>query len=114
VLGYYQYHAVPGNTTQVAHLQPTCRLVVAERVDSPQSACTTWLGSAYPDLDPMDSSTPRLASLSRRSLQRHPSSIRAVCVNAHVRIRAGGRSVIVVPTATTAAQRRLGTANGFV
>ena len=41
-------------------------------------------------LQPLDSLPRVLASLSQRSLRRHSSEVRAVCVDAHVRICAGG------------------------
>src|SRR5262249_6868424 len=48
------------------------------------------MGSSPSSLEPMDSSTPCSASLSRCALCRHASKVRAVCVNALVRICAGG------------------------
>src|SRR5262249_2965729 len=48
------------------------------------------LGTLYPSLEPVDSSTPRSAPLSRCTLLRHPSFVRAVCVDAPVRLCAGG------------------------
>src|SRR5438552_13592901 len=48
------------------------------------------LGSPHIDLRPLDSGTSRLASLSHATLLRHSSKVGAVCVNAHVRICAGG------------------------
>src|SRR5262249_55004352 len=48
------------------------------------------LGTLYPSLEPVDSSTPSSAPLSRCTLLRHPSFGRAVCVDAPVRIWAGG------------------------
>jgi glycosyltransferase 2 family protein len=44
------------------------------------------LGTLYPSLEPVDSSTTRSAPLSRCALLRHPSFVRAVCVDALVRI----------------------------
>jgi hypothetical protein len=48
------------------------------------------MGSFLPSLAPVDSATPHSASLSGCSLRRHSSRVRAVCVNALVRICAGG------------------------
>jgi RNA-directed DNA polymerase len=45
-------------------LQPACRKVVAERLNSPQPACQGRLGSAHADFDSMDSSTSYSAPLS--------------------------------------------------
>ncbi len=42
----------------------------------------------------------REANRSQGSLPRHPSFRRAVCIDALVRICAGGRFVRIVPTAT--------------
>src|SRR5229473_3435245 len=48
------------------------------------------MGTLYPSPEPVDSSTPSSAPLSRRTLLRHSSFVRAVCVDAPVRIWAGG------------------------
>ena len=48
------------------------------------------LGTSYPSLELVDSSAPRSAPLSRCGLLRYSSFVRAVCVNALVRICAGG------------------------
>ena len=90
VLGYYQYHAVPGNTTQLRIFSIGCRLAVAERFGSSQSARTVSVGNvlarswtdgflhpAFCILILMLASTPLI-------------QVRAVCVNALVRICAGG------------------------
>jgi hypothetical protein len=74
--------------------------IVAERFSPSQSACAGGLGSPQPAAGPVDSCPPRSAPLSRQALRRHSSSVRAVCVDAHVRICAGGRPAMVVPTAT--------------
>ena len=89
VLGYYQYHAVPGNMTQLRIFKLRVQ-AMAECSGSPQSARTDALGPFYPSLKPVDSSTPRSAPLSRCTLLRHSSFVRAVCVDALVRICAGG------------------------
>src|SRR5450755_2149033 len=90
VLGYYQYHAVPGNTTQLRIFKlRVCRLWQSCS-GPPESARTDAVGTFYPSLEPVDSSTPRSAPLSRCTLLRHSSFVRAVCVDALVRICAGG------------------------
>src|SRR5713101_1027899 len=63
---------------------------MAECSGPPQSARKDVLGTFDPSLEPVDSSTPRSAPLSRCTLLRHSSFVRAVCVNALVRICAGG------------------------
>src|SRR5439155_24839192 len=63
---------------------------MAECSGPPQPARTDAVGTFYPSLEPVDSSTPRSAPLSRCTLLRHSSFVRAVCVDALVRIRAGG------------------------
>src|SRR5713226_7420973 len=63
---------------------------MAECSGPPQSARTDALGTFYPNLELVDSSTPRSAPLSRCTLLRHSSFVRAVCVDAPVRICAGG------------------------
>src|SRR5216684_7313380 len=73
----------------VAHLQTSRVQAMAECSDAPQPARTDALGTSYPSLEPVDSSTPRSAPLPRRSLLRHSSFVRAVCVDALVRICAG-------------------------
>jgi hypothetical protein len=67
---------------------------------APQPARRDALGTSYPNLETVDSSTARSAFLSRCTLLRHSSFVRAVCVNALVRDLRGGRSAMVVPTAT--------------
>src|SRR5260370_2356529 len=84
----------------VAHLSTTCQPAVAECPHTAQSASTGAVGATYSTVEPMGSPTSRPASLSRRTLLRHSSFVRAVCVDALVRICAGGRSAMVVPTAT--------------
>jgi hypothetical protein len=74
----------------VAHLQTSRVQAMAECSGPPQSTRTDALGASYPSLEPVDSSTPRSAPLSRCPLLRHSSFVRAVCVDALVRIRAGG------------------------
>ena len=66
--------------------QPT----VAKRPGSPQSTREGRSGGVCPSLRQVDSTTPCPASLSRSPLLRHSSFIRAVCVDAPVRICAGG------------------------
>jgi hypothetical protein len=63
---------------------------MAECSGPPQSARKDAVGMVYPSLEPVDSSTPRSAPLSRCTLLRHSSFVRAVCVDALVRICAGG------------------------
>src|SRR5713226_2814306 len=74
----------------VAHLQTSRVQAMAECSGPPQSARTDALGTFYPSPEPVDSSTPRSAPLPRRTLLRHSSLVRAVCVDALVRIWAGG------------------------
>src|SRR6266849_5426327 len=73
----------------VAHLQTSRVQAMAECSGPPQPARTDALGTFYPSLEPVDSSTPRSAPLSRCTLPRHSSFVRAVCVDALVRICAG-------------------------
>src|SRR5882762_8860577 len=63
---------------------------MAECSGPPQSTRKDVLGTFYPSPEPVDSSTPSSAPLSRRTLLRHSSFVRAVCVDAPVRICAGG------------------------
>src|SRR5229473_2735087 len=74
----------------VAHLQTSCVPAMAECSGPPQSTRKDVLGTFYPRPEPVDSSTPSSAPLSRRTLLRHSSFVRAVCVDALVRICAGG------------------------
>jgi hypothetical protein len=89
VLGYYQYHAVPGNSTQLRIFsRRVCWLWRTAR--PPQPTRTGGMGSTLSAPEPVDSTAPHSAPLSHGPLCRHPSLVRAVCVNAHVRICAGG------------------------
>ena len=90
VLGYYQYHAVPGNTGQLRIFQASHLPVVAERSRPSQSTRAGGLGPSQPTAQPVDSATHAFCILILTTLRRHSSSVRAVCVNAHVRICAGG------------------------
>src|SRR5438309_764423 len=63
---------------------------VAQGSLSPQPEGGAALGSSDTDLRPMDSGTSCPASLSDATLLRESSEVGAVCVNAHVRICAGG------------------------
>jgi len=90
VTGYYQYHAVPGNIDQMRTFrQRVNRLWRNVLVRRSQPAKRRW-ESLTPGLQQVDTHTPNPASLPSRPLQRHSSFIRAVCVDAHVRIRPGG------------------------
>ena len=71
-------------------LWATCPSVVASDSWSPQSERNVALGSTDTDLRPLDSSTSCRASISDRTVPRHSSKVGAVCVDAHVRICAGG------------------------
>src|ERR1700692_4156017 len=84
----------------VAHLQTSRVQAMAQCSGPPQPARTDALGTSYPSLKSVDSSTPRSAPLSRCTLLRHSSFVRAVCVDALVRICAG--------PATAIAKRRQG------
>ena len=79
-----------GQLDSVAHFPPTRLPAVAECPHPSQSTRPGALGSSLSSLDAVDSSTPHSASLSRCPLRRYPSPVRAVCVNALVRICAGG------------------------
>src|SRR6266481_6454883 len=70
----------------VAHLQTSRVQAMAECSGPPQSARTDAMGTFYPSPELVDSSTPRSAPLSRCTLLRHSSFVRAVCVDALVRI----------------------------
>src|SRR5712692_4030693 len=63
---------------------------MAECSAPPQSTRKDALGTFYPSPETVDSPTPSSAPLSRCTLLRHPSFVRAVCVDALVRICAGG------------------------
>ncbi len=71
---------------------PASRMpTVAEHPGSSQSTRAGAMGSSHRIAGPVDSPAPSSASLSRQTLRRSPSSsVRAVCVNAHVRICAAG------------------------
>ena len=89
-LGYYNYYAVPGNIDRLnvfaQRLRRLWRLILCRRS---QRGRMLW-DRLTPIFQRLDSSTPRFASLSLRTLCRHPSKVGAVCVNALVRFCAGG------------------------
>ena len=78
------------NTGSVARLQASHMPIVAERSSPSQSTREGGLGPSQPTAQPVDSAPSCPASLSGQALRRHSSSVRAVCVSAHVRICAGG------------------------
>jgi hypothetical protein len=82
----------PREHDSVAHLQTSRTQAMAECSRPPQPARTDAVGTSYPNLEPVDSSAPRSAPLSRCTLLRHSSFVRAVCVDALVRICAGALS----------------------
>jgi len=88
VNGYYRYHAVPGNIDRLSVFGQRLRrlwwLILRRRSQRRRS----WEGR--PALPAVDSSSARSASLSCSSLPRHSSKVGAVCVEAPVRICAGG------------------------
>src|SRR5271166_362471 len=79
----------PRKHRQVECLRATVAAIVVAHSTPPQSA-TCAVGSAPTDLHPVASSPTRFASLSYSSLFRHSSKVGAVCVEAPVRICAGG------------------------
>jgi hypothetical protein len=79
-----------GQLDPATHLPASRWLVVAGGLSPSQSAGTDAIGASLPTLAPVGSATPRSASIFRRALRRHSSRVRAVCVNALVRICAGG------------------------
>src|SRR6476620_2401240 len=79
----------PGQHRPVECLRATVAALVVAQSTPPQSA-TCAVGSAPTDLHPVASSSTRFASLSYCSLPRHSSKVGAVCVEAPVRICAGG------------------------
>jgi hypothetical protein len=91
VLGYYQYHAVPGNTGPLRVFMYRVRWLWRSVLVRPsESTRRSAMGSSPSSRKPLDSHTPRSAPLSRCALCRHASTVRAVCINALVRICAGG------------------------
>jgi hypothetical protein len=90
VTGYYQYPCCSREYRSDAHLQAARQSALAKRLGSSQPTRKEEVGVTDPGLQQVDTHTPNPASLPSRSLQRHSSFIRAVCVDAHVRIRPGG------------------------
>src|SRR6478672_11603337 len=73
-------------------LRPAAPAFVAADLMPPQSAWPCVVGSVDSGLSALDSSSPRFASLSFRTLRRYSSKVGAVCVNALVRFCAGAIS----------------------
>jgi hypothetical protein len=90
VQGYYQYHAVPGNLSQLSAFRHRLWQAVASHFKSAQPARSEALAAVVSAARTLDSFPTSSAPLSSSSLRRHASKIRAVCVNALVRICAGG------------------------
>jgi hypothetical protein len=79
----------PGKHRPVECLRATSAATVAAHSSPPQPT-TRRVGSVLPDLYAVDSSSTSSASLSYSPLPRHSSKVGAVCVEALVRICAGG------------------------
>ena len=73
VLGYYQYHAVPGNSSQLrTFARRVCRLWRSVLVRRSQRAQVRW-ARLTPSVEPLDSTPPRSAPLPEvRFAARHP------------------------------------------
>src|SRR6476646_10256134 len=95
----------PGKHRPVECLRATSAATVVAHSPPPQST-TRRVGSVPPDLHAVAASSTCSASLSYSSFSRHSSKAGAVCVKAPVRICAGGRSVMIVPTASVVSVRR--------
>src|SRR6516164_9767490 len=72
------------------HLQAAHQPAVVSGTRTPQSACPQKVGGSHSVVRTVDTAPESPAPLSSSSLLRHSSFIRAVCVNALVRICAGG------------------------
>ena len=72
------------------HLQAAHQPAVVSGTRTPQSACPQKVGGSHSVARTVDTAPESPAPLSPSSLLRHSSFIRAVCVNALVRICAGG------------------------
>src|ERR1035438_7963920 len=72
------------------HLQAAHQPAVVSGNRTPQSVCPQKVGGSRSVVRTVDTAPESPAPLSSSSLLRHSSFIRAVCVNALVRIRAGG------------------------
>src|SRR5437660_11827329 len=79
----------PGKHRPVECLRTTLAAIVAAH-STPSQSTTNVVEPDNPDLQAVDSSPTRFASLSYRSLPRHSSKVGAVCVEAPVRFCAGG------------------------
>jgi group II intron reverse transcriptase/maturase len=90
VTGYYQYHAVPGNIDQLRIFRQRVNRLWRNVSGSSQSTRKEEVGVTYSGFQQVDTHTSNPAPLSSSPLLRHSSFIRAVCVDAHVRIRPGG------------------------
>ena len=73
-----------------AHLQESRQSALAKRSGSSQPTRKEEVGVTDSGLQQVDTHTSNPAPLSSRPLPRYTSLIRAVCVDAHVRIRPGG------------------------
>jgi hypothetical protein len=79
----------PGKHRPVECLRATLAAIVAAP-STPSQSTTNVVEPDNPDLQAVDSSPTRFASLSCSPLPRHSSKVGAVCVEAPVRICAGG------------------------
>ena len=91
MIGYYRYHAVPGNLDRLRvfgqRIRRLWRLVLSRR-----SQCGTLPWDRLKPLFALDSSTPGPTSIPDGTLHRHSSEVGAVCIEVHVRFCAGATS----------------------
>jgi len=88
-----------GKHRSVECLRTTLATNVAAH-STPSQSTTKVVEPDNPDLQALDSRPTRSASLSYRSLPRHSSKVGAVCVAAPRTVLCGGRSVMIVSTAS--------------
>jgi hypothetical protein len=80
----------PGQPGPFASVSTSLAAAVAAGLNPPQSTREGVVAAAEPAARPLKSDPPSSASLSGSTLRRQTSKVRAVCVNALVRICAGG------------------------
>ncbi len=102
VQGFYQYHAVPGNSDRLALFQHRLRLLWRHVLfRRSQKGRKSWKRLNRP----LGSSPSRSASLSNGPLLRYSSEVGAVCVSSASTDLCGGRRVTGVPTAIPSRSR---------
>ena len=90
VLGYYRYHAVPGNCGRAEHGARRTEPILAESTPTAWSEATHQLGALRPHRQKLDTKAQSNASLPKRAFLRQTPKVGARCGNSARQDLCGG------------------------